>query len=182
MSASGWPEPSTGTRSVARGLGDLVAELVDLGDRPLQVALGDVVGGHRHGVADGIRGPPASSYRTDAFVRALPRLRDPLQALEVEERLRPADDLRAPQAEQELLGRLEGAHADAARCRRPGARGRPSRPRRQVVLAREAQRLVVVALEEEARVVHLEHVDLGQVPVQRPASGIVCRRSNGCGR
>src|SRR5207244_10422908 len=31
------------------GLGDLVAELVDLGDRLLQIPLGDVVRGHGHG-------------------------------------------------------------------------------------------------------------------------------------
>jgi hypothetical protein len=40
-------------------------------------------------------------------------------------------------------------------------------PHRQVVLAREAQRLVVEAVEEEACVVDLEHVDLGQMTVQR---------------
>ena len=40
-------------------------------------------------------------------------------------------------------------------------------PAGQPVLAREAERLVVVALEQQPRVVDLEHVDLVQVPVQR---------------
>src|SRR5437667_8978767 len=39
--------------------------------------------------------------------------------------------------------------------------------RREVVLAREAQRFVVVALEEQAGVVDLEDIDLRQVPVER---------------
>ena len=42
---------------------------------------------------------------------------------------------------------------------------------RQVVLAREAERLVVVGLEEEPRVVDLEHVDVGEVAVQRARVG-----------
>ena len=42
---------------------------------------------------------------------------------------------------------------------------------RQVVLAREAQRLVVVRLEEQPRVVDLEDVDLGEVAVQRRGVG-----------
>ena len=42
---------------------------------------------------------------------------------------------------------------------------------RQVVLAGEAKRLVVVRLEEEARVVDLEHVDLGQVAMERRRVG-----------
>ena len=42
---------------------------------------------------------------------------------------------------------------------------------RQVVLAREAERLVVEALEQEPRVVDLEDVDVGEVPVQRARVG-----------
>ena len=42
-----------------------------------------------------------------------------------------------------------------------------ARAHRQVVLAREAQRLVVVLLEKEPGVVDLEHVDVGQVAVDR---------------
>ena len=42
---------------------------------------------------------------------------------------------------------------------------------RQVVLAGETERLVVVRLEEQAGVVDLEDVDLGEVAVQRPRVG-----------
>ena len=42
---------------------------------------------------------------------------------------------------------------------------------RQVVLAGEAERLVVVGLEQEPGVVDLEHVDLRQVPVERRRVG-----------
>ena len=58
--------------------------------------------------------------------------------------------------------RIRGARADALEDVRvgAGARGQP-------VLAREADGLVVVALEQEPRVVDLEHVDLVQVPVER---------------
>ena len=45
-SPSGWPEPTTGTRSSSPARAKLVAELVDLGDRLLEVALVDLVGGH----------------------------------------------------------------------------------------------------------------------------------------
>ena len=79
----------------ARRLGDLVAELVDLGDRLLEVALGDVVGGDGHGVATVFGVRSASSYRARRLRPPLARLRDPLQALEVEQRLRPAEDLGA---------------------------------------------------------------------------------------
>ena len=41
----------------------------------------------------------------------------------------------------------------------------------QVVLASEAQRFLVVGLEEEAGVVDLEHVDLGEVVLQRRGLG-----------
>src|SRR5512132_1683117 len=81
-----------------------------------------------------------------------PGLRNPLQALKVDERLRPPDDLRRAQADEELGGILEGAHVDE-----PGADSLEdmrvrARAHRQVVFAREAKGLVVEALEEKPRV------------------------------
>jgi hypothetical protein len=46
-----------------------------------------------------------------------------------------------------------------------------ARTHRQVVLAREAQRLGVERLAEQARVVDLEDVDVGEVPVKRARVG-----------
>ena len=43
------PRPEDGRPVRAGGLGDLVAELVHLGDRLLQVALGEFVSRHTHG-------------------------------------------------------------------------------------------------------------------------------------
>ena len=89
----------------------------------------------------------------------------PLQDLLDEQRLRPPQDLGSAQADQELLGAVERAHpdragADAEQHVRVGAGAH-----RQVVLAGEAQRLVVERLKQQARVVDLEHVDVGEVPV-----------------
>ena len=46
-----------------------------------------------------------------------------------------------------------------------------ARAHRQVVLAGEPERLVVERLEQEPRVVDLEHVDVREVPVERPRVG-----------
>ncbi len=95
------------------------------------------------------------------------------------QRLRAAN-FGAPQRDQELLGIAEETHperagADSLEHVRVGAC-----PHREVVLPGEAKRLVVLGLEQEPRVVDLEHVDIGQVPVEVAGSGIVCIRSNGC--
>src|ERR687891_1603334 len=98
-------------------------------------------------------------------------LRHPLEALEIDERLRPAHDLGRRQTDEELLRSLERAHTDEPGAHSlenvrvgPGAHG-------QVVLAREAERLVVEAFEEQTGVVDLEDVDLRQVPVERGRVG-----------
>src|SRR5918998_3352878 len=92
---------------------------------------------------------------------------DPLQALEIHERAWTAQNLGRAQREQELLGRLERGHAnEAGRETLEDVRVGP-RAHRQVVFPREAERLVVVALEEEPRVVDLEDVYLGEMAVQR---------------
>ena len=46
MSASGWPDPDDRDAQLVARPGQLIAEVVDLGDRLLQVALVDLVGGH----------------------------------------------------------------------------------------------------------------------------------------
>jgi hypothetical protein len=85
--------------------------------------------------------------------------------LQVRKRLRTPQHLGASQREQELLRPVEAAHAhrsgaDALKHVRVGARAGG-----EVVLARKAHGLVVVCLEEQPRVVDLEHVDLREVPV-----------------
>src|SRR5918998_2957112 len=76
---------------------------------------------------------------------------DPLQPLEVDERARAADDLGRAERQHELLRRLERRHADE-----PGPNPLEhvcvgACAHREVVLAPEPERLVVVRLEEKAR-------------------------------
>ena len=108
-------------------------------------------------------------------------LGDPLERLQVGEGARPAKHLGGAQGQQELLGALEPAHPQ-----RTGADPREdvrvrACAREQPVLAREAERLVVVGLEQQPGVVDLEDVDLGKMPVQRLRIGDRVRRSKGCG-
>src|SRR5215218_7462184 len=86
----------------------------------------------------------------------LARLRRPLEALEVDERFRPAHDLGRAQADQELLRSLEGAQADEARAYALEDVPVGTRSHQEVVLAREAKSLVVRGLEQQTGVVHLE--------------------------
>src|SRR4249919_195955 len=102
---------------------------------------------------------PRASGSADSFLG----LRRPLERLEVEERARAAQDLRAVEAEHELLGPLERSHSQHAGPDALEHVGVGAGAHLQAVLACEAQRLLVVGLEEEPRVVDLEHVDLRQV-------------------
>src|SRR6185312_726032 len=81
------------------------------------------------------------------------RLRHPLEALEVDEGLGPAQHLGGAQADQELLGRLERPHAQRARADALEDVRIRARAHEQVVLPGEAQRLVVEAVAQEPRVV-----------------------------
>src|SRR6266705_6092218 len=53
--------------------------------------------------------------RTSASANPLLGLRHPFEPLEIHERLRPAQDLRGAEAEQELLGPVERTHAQGPR-------------------------------------------------------------------
>src|SRR5919108_687455 len=146
----------------ARGAGDLVAELVDLENGLLQVFLVDLVGGN---------GTHGGSFQVSRLADSFLGLRDPLERLEVDERLRPAEPPRRAQADEGILRALESAHpqrtgAESLEHVRVGAGAH-----RQVVLRREPQRLVVVGLEEQPRVVDLEDVDVGEVPLERRRVG-----------
>src|SRR5919202_424088 len=99
-SPSGCPDPSTGTRPAPAA-------------RPISSprALISVMAFCRYfseisSVGKGVTGLLRSSGLADSFLG----LGDPLQPLEVHERLRPPHNLRRPQAEQELLGTVERAH------------------------------------------------------------------------
>src|SRR5438445_573926 len=71
-------------------------------------------------------------------------LRHPLEALQVRERLRTAQDLGVPQRHEELLGALETPHSDGARADSLQDVGIRARAGGEVVLAGEADGLVVV--------------------------------------
>src|SRR6266508_440288 len=101
----------------------------------------------------------------------LPRLRDPLEPLEIDERLRPAQDLRGTKADEEFLRGLESPHAHEARAHSLEDVGVGAGSHRQVVLAGETERLVVEPFEQEPGVVDLEHVDLGEMPMESPGVG-----------
>src|SRR5918994_5160818 len=109
--------------------------------------------------------------RDRRFRTPLARLRRPLEALEVDERLRPAHDLGRAEADQELLGSLEGAQADEARAHALEDMCVGSRSHQEVVLAREAKGLVVRGLEQQTGVVYLEDVDLAEMPVEHARVG-----------
>src|ERR687892_1896092 len=111
-----------------------------------------------------------SSGRRGRFLHGclapLARLRHPLQPLQVDERLRSTHDFRGTKADEELLRGFEGPHAHEPCADALQDVGVGSCACCQVVFPREAQRLVVEALEQQASVVDLEHVDLREVPVE----------------
>ncbi len=171
------PGRERGRCAVGR-LRDLVREAVDLGDRLPEVPLVDsVCRSTSVATQQGVLSGPGSLLLADP----VPHLRNPLEGLQIGERLGPAEDFRCAQRQQELLRIAERAHAQTARADALQDVRVRARAHRQVVLAREAQRLVVEGLEQEPRVVDLEDVDVGEMPVQRLRVGIACRRSNGCG-
>src|SRR6187397_680542 len=110
---------------------------------------------------------PRASRSADSLLG----LRRPLERLEVEEGARAAHDLRAAEAEHELLGPIECPHPQHAGPHALEHVGVRARAHLQAVFAREAQRLLVVRLEQQARVVDLEHVDLRQVALDRRGIG-----------
>ena len=85
---------------------------------------------------------------------------------QVRERLGSPQHLGRAEREQELLRALETAHANRARADALEDVRVGSGALEQAVLAREAQRLVVERVAEEAGVEDLEHVDLGEVAVE----------------
>ena len=178
MSASGWPEPSTGARSCAGRLRDLAAELVDLGDRLLQVALVRCRRRARSRAFRRVFGAGGPLFLHGGLrARGLPSLRHPLQPLEVDERLRPAQDLGRAQADEELLRRSRKRACGRGPVPTPW-RTWASEPAPIVRLYLRAKRsgLVVEPFEEQPRVVDLEDVDL-----RRDAGGASVRRGSCAG-
>src|SRR5439155_2696093 len=89
----------------------------------------------------------------------------------VDERLRTAEYLCPAEADEELLGPVEAAHAHGPRPYALEDVRVRARAHGQVVLPSEPERLVVERLAEQARVVDLEYVDVDQVSVKRPRVG-----------
>ena len=159
----------------ARAALQVAGELVELADRSLQVLLADLVVGGRHPAQRFSRRAPFSlplhhwlratrrTRRCRAARRARRRRRlrlQELQRLDVEQRLRLADDVGVAQRLEELLGAVEVAHpdadgAEALRHVRVGAGAS-----HDAVLRREAHRLLVEGADRHARVEDLERVDV----------------------
>ena len=180
---------------------ELVAELVDLGDRSLEVALVDLVGRHGSDAADLLAAPRLAAARRALVAHRhhsgrearplavsaagrdlLLHLRDPLERLQVRERLRAAQHRRRAQRRAGTPPARRTGASGARRCRRPAARARPSRrPRAARTCARSAAPRRCRRRRAAGRCRPRARRSRGGGGGASPGAGIACMRSNGCG-